>query len=79
MVEVAAVMEAKEEVSLDVKLIALLGIYSDPSRDSRGHTITACYVAEASASQLLPTMLKTARYLILLRYQNCWLSIMQGA
>lgn len=48
MVEVAAVREAKEEVSLDVQLIALLGIYSDPSRDTRGHTVTACYVAEAS-------------------------------
>jgi 8-oxo-dGTP diphosphatase len=47
MVEVAAIREAKEEVSLDIKLIALLGIYSDPSRDNRGHTVTACYVAEA--------------------------------
>lgn len=47
-IEYAAIREAKEEVSLDVTLIALLGIYSDPSRDHRGHTITACYVAEAS-------------------------------
>jgi 8-oxo-dGTP diphosphatase len=47
MVEVAAVREAREEVSLDVKLIALLCISSDPSRDHRGHTVTACYIAEA--------------------------------
>ena len=47
-VEHAAVREAKEEVSLDISLIALLGIYSDPSRDNRGHTVTAVYVAEAS-------------------------------
>ncbi|MEI7868721.1 MAG: NUDIX hydrolase [Candidatus Methylumidiphilus sp.] len=47
-VELAAVREAKEEVCLDIRLIALLGIYSDPSRDSRGHTVTAVYVAEAS-------------------------------
>lgn len=52
MVEVAAIREAKEEVSLDVKLIALLGIYSDPSRDHRGHTVTACYVAEASGKPI---------------------------
>ena len=45
--EKAAVREAKEETSLDVRLVALLGIYSDPARDSRGHTVTAVYVAEA--------------------------------
>lgn len=46
-VENAAIREAKEETGLDVTLTALLGIYSDPSRDARGHTVTACYVAEA--------------------------------
>ncbi|MEY3788812.1 MAG: hypothetical protein RLZ75_3020 [Pseudomonadota bacterium] len=47
-IELAAIREAKEEVMLDVHLTALLGIYSDPIRDSRGHTVTAVYVAEAS-------------------------------
>lgn len=46
--EVAAVREAKEEVCLDVTLKALLGMYSDPKRDDRGHTVTAVYVAEAT-------------------------------
>ena len=46
-IEKAAVREAHEEVSLEVRLIALLGIYSDPARDTRGHTVTAVYVAEA--------------------------------
>lgn len=45
--EVAAIREAKEEVSLDVTLKALLGMYSDPARDVRGHTVTAVYIAEA--------------------------------
>jgi 8-oxo-dGTP diphosphatase len=49
-VESAAVREAQEEVGLEVCLIALLGIYSDPSRDHRGHTVTACYVAEAAGT-----------------------------
>jgi 8-oxo-dGTP diphosphatase len=46
-VEQAAIREAKEEVCLDVKLTALLGIYSDPARDPRNHTVTAVYVAQA--------------------------------
>lgn len=45
--EQAAVREAQEEVGLDIRLIALLGLYSDPARDFRGHTVTAVYVAEA--------------------------------
>jgi len=48
MVEHAAIREAKEEVCLDVHLKGLLGLYSDPSRDTRGHTVTAVYVAEAT-------------------------------
>ena len=46
--EDAAIREMKEEVCLDVTLKALLGMYSDPKRDDRGHTVTAVYVAEAT-------------------------------
>jgi len=46
-VEQAAVREAREETGLTVTLLALLGVYSDPARDRRGHTVTAVYVAEA--------------------------------
>ena len=49
-VEQAAVREALEEVTLHVNLLGLLGIYSDPARDDRGHTVTAVYVAEASGT-----------------------------
>ena len=46
--EAAAIREAKEETSLDVRLTSLLGNYSDPARDARGHTASAVYIAEAS-------------------------------
>lgn len=47
-VENAAKREAREETGLDVSLGDLLGVYSDPARDPRGHTVTIVYVATAS-------------------------------
>lgn len=44
--EDAAVREAKEETSLDVHGLRLLGCYSDPARDSRMHTISTVYAAK---------------------------------
>jgi 8-oxo-dGTP diphosphatase len=44
----AAVREAKEETSLDVTLVDLLGCYSDPARDARRHTVSAVYIARAA-------------------------------
>lgn len=46
--ERAAIREAKEETCLDITLTALLGIYSNPERDPRNHTVTAVYIAEAT-------------------------------
>lgn len=46
--EHAAVREAQEETGLKTRLKALLGCYSNPARDSRGHTVSAVYVAEAT-------------------------------
>ena len=44
----AAQREALEETSLEVDLDILLGIYSDPKRDFRGHTACAVFVGSAS-------------------------------
>jgi 8-oxo-dGTP diphosphatase len=46
-VEDAARREAREETGLDVRLLGLLGVYSDPARDPRGHTISVVFVGEA--------------------------------
>ena len=50
--EAAAIREAKEEISLDIELVTLLGMYSHPQRDPRGHTITAVYVATSTGQPL---------------------------
>jgi 8-oxo-dGTP diphosphatase len=46
-VENAARREMREETGLDVRLECLLGCYSDPNRDPRGHTVSLVYVATA--------------------------------
>jgi len=44
--EDAAVREAREETSLEVNNLRLLGCYSDPRRDERMHTISTVYMAD---------------------------------
>lgn len=46
-VETAVVREMKEETSLDIKIESLLGVYSDPKRDERFHTVSIVYVCKA--------------------------------
>ncbi len=46
-VETAAVREAREETSLNITLKRILGVYSDPDRDPRFHTISVVFLAAA--------------------------------
>lgn len=44
-VEEAALREVKEETGLDVELVRLFHVYSDPKRDERFHTASVVFVA----------------------------------
>jgi 8-oxo-dGTP diphosphatase len=51
-VEAAAIREAREETGLEIELLGLVGIYSDPARDPRGHVVSAAFLAQGSGSLL---------------------------
>ena len=44
-VEAACRRELFEETGLTVKGLRLIGVYSDPHRDPRGHTVSAAFLA----------------------------------
>lgn len=46
--EDAAVREAKEETSLDIKLVEQFHAYSEPGRDPRFHTVTVVFIADGN-------------------------------
>ncbi len=51
-VEDAAAREAREETGLKVKIEKLVGVYSDPKRDPRGHVVSVCFSAERAGGRL---------------------------
>jgi 8-oxo-dGTP diphosphatase len=59
--EAAAVREAKEETSLNVRLIEQFYTYSDPGRDPRHHTVSTVFIATAQGIPEGADDAKTAR------------------
>lgn len=51
-IEDAVVREFREETGLEGRVERLLGMYSDPSRDPRGHTVSAVFVLEVTGGVL---------------------------
>ncbi len=50
--EVAAKREVQEETGIAIDLSAILGVYSDPERDPRGHTVSVVFVGKMVGGQL---------------------------
>jgi len=51
-VEHACIREAKEECSIDIVLDGIIGVYSDPKRDPRRHTISVAFKSHYSEGEL---------------------------
>jgi 8-oxo-dGTP diphosphatase len=51
--EAAAVRETEEETGLEVEIVHLIGVYSDPNRDPRGHNVSVAYLARAQNGEPL--------------------------
>lgn len=51
-VEDAAVREMREETGLDVELVRLVGVYSEPTRDPRGHYVSVVFLARLVGGRL---------------------------
>ena len=45
-VEDAVVREVREETGLETRVVRLVGVFSDPSRDPRGHVVSIAYALE---------------------------------
>ncbi|MGC8700702.1 MAG: NUDIX domain-containing protein [Thermoplasmata archaeon] len=45
-VEEAITREIREEISIEIRILSIVGIYSSPDRDPRGHTISIAYLIE---------------------------------
>ncbi len=51
-VDAAVQREVAEETGLCVTLTSLVGVYSDPHRDPRGHVVSIAFLAEVSSGTL---------------------------
>jgi 8-oxo-dGTP diphosphatase len=50
--EAAMIREMFEETGLHISIRELIGVYSDPHRDPRGHTVTVAYLVDIISGSL---------------------------
>ncbi|MHA2394389.1 MAG: NUDIX domain-containing protein [Promethearchaeota archaeon] len=59
-VENACIREAKEETNIDVKILKLINVFSDPNRDPRGHNISIAFLCEPLTNNEKPKAMDDA-------------------
>ena len=47
----AVLREVREETGIDARVVRLVGVYSDPKRDPRGHTVSVAFLLEHVAGE----------------------------
>lgn len=52
--EEAAAREAEEETGFEIDIVRLIGVYSDPDRDPRGHNVSCVYLARVREGEPTP-------------------------
>jgi len=53
-IEEACIREAYEETNINIKLIKLIGVFSEPKRDPRGHTVSIAFLCEPETTYEKP-------------------------
>jgi 8-oxo-dGTP diphosphatase len=51
-VEQAALRELHEETGVEGKIVRLIGVYSDPKRDPRGHTVSTAFLVRPRSTKV---------------------------
>jgi len=51
-VEEAVKREVREETGLEVEVLRLVGVYSDPKRDPRGHVVSVAFLVKRVGGEL---------------------------
>lgn len=59
-VENACIREAKEETNINVKIVKLIGVFSNPKRDPRGHNVTVGFLCEPATKNEKPKAMDDA-------------------
>ena len=51
-VEAAALRELREETGINGAIVRLIGLYSNPKRDPRGHTVSAAFLVRPKSTRV---------------------------
>lgn len=69
-VEEACIREAFEETNVNVKILKIIGVFSDPKRDPRGHTVSVAFLCETLTKNEKPKAKDDAAALEIVPLEN---------